>query len=141
MLTALNTGLRFRIAIALTVFAAICFVLPPAALAFGHGSNTAACLSHADAVNHGNMARAYEDGTAHEVSFHGQKNYGDHVPPSGDHQMMCCGLFCLSAVVMSGNEAVDRTALGLPRVTAPALRLVARAPERPERPPNTLSSV
>ena len=53
MLTALTTGVRFRLAIALTTFAALCFVAPPAVLAFGHGENTAQCLSHADAVNHG----------------------------------------------------------------------------------------
>lgn len=141
MLTALNTGLRFRLAIMLTVFAALCFVLPPAVLAFGHGKNTVACLSHAGAVNHGNMAQAHEGATAHKVALHGRKDYSDHVPPTGDHQMTCCGLFCLSAVAVSGNEAVDRAALGVPRITRPAPRLIARAPERPERPPNTLLSL
>lgn len=141
MLTALNTGLRFRVGIILTVFAALCFVLPPAALAFGHGENTAGCLSHADAVNHGNMAQAYKGGTAHEMALHGRKDYGDHMPPTGDHQMTCCGLFCLSAVVVSGNETVDRVALGVPRVATPDSRLIGRAPECPERPPNTVLSV
>ena len=37
MLTALTTGLRFRFAILLAAFASLCFVAPPAVLAFGHG--------------------------------------------------------------------------------------------------------
>ena len=37
MLTALRTGLRFRLAVTLAAFAALCFVAPPAVLAFGPG--------------------------------------------------------------------------------------------------------
>ena len=75
MLTALTTGLRFRFAITLAAFAALCFVAPPAVLAFGHGSNTANCLAHADQVDHGRIA-------AGET-----KHHGGHSAPAGDHQM------------------------------------------------------
>jgi hypothetical protein len=47
MLIALRIGLRFRLAVTLAAFAALCFVAPPAVLAFGHGANTINCLAHA----------------------------------------------------------------------------------------------
>jgi hypothetical protein len=145
MLTAFSTGLRFRLAFVLAVFAAFCFVLPPVALAFGHGENTVACLSHADAVDHGgatphDVAQIDEGIAAHKTILHGHENFGDHAPAC-NHPMTCCGLLCLSAVLVSGNEAADRAALGVPRIATPAPHLLARAPERPERPPNTLLSV
>ena len=49
MLAALRKGRYFRAAFALAAFAAVCFVAPPAVLAFGHGGNALHCLSHADA--------------------------------------------------------------------------------------------
>ena len=55
MLTALRTGLRFRLAISLAAFASFCFVAPPAVLAFGHGAATADCMAHADMVDHGKL--------------------------------------------------------------------------------------
>jgi hypothetical protein len=48
MLTALTQGVRFRFAIPLATFAALCFVSPPAVLAFGHGEHAIECLTHAD---------------------------------------------------------------------------------------------
>jgi hypothetical protein len=144
MLTALSKGVRFRFAIAFAAFAALCFSLPPAVLAMGHGANTMACLSHADAVNHG-MAKAHDaahdTAQPHDVAHPGAKDHSDHAPPAGDHQMSCCGLFCLSAVLVSGDGMADGTALGVPHVTAPAPRLLSRIPDLPERPPNTLLSV
>ncbi|MBC8013002.1 MAG: hypothetical protein H7X74_02795, partial [Methyloceanibacter sp.] len=95
MLTALSTGLRFRLAVALAAFASLCFVAPPAVLAFGHGGNTVACLSHADMVDHGRTA-------ARDT-----KHHGDHSSPAGDHQMTCCGLFCLSALAADGGDIDD----------------------------------
>ena len=86
MLTALATGLRFRIAFLLAIFAALCFVAPPAVLAFGHGSATAHCMARADQLNHGNV-------TANDTADH-----GGHSSPAGNHKMSCCGLFCLSAL-------------------------------------------
>jgi hypothetical protein len=129
MLIALRTGLRFRLAAAFAVFAAFCFVLPPAALAFGHGANTLHCLANADDVNHGGAG-------SHDADHHGNHSApaGDHSAPAGDHQMTCCGLFCLSALAADLNVA---ELLELPGVPAPAeaIRLFSRAPERLDRPP------
>ena len=53
MLRAHRSGIFYRLAAVFAVLAAFCFAVPPAVLAFGHGSSTAHCLSQADAVNHG----------------------------------------------------------------------------------------
>ena len=53
MLQKLRTGLGFRVAMAIAVFAAFCLVAPPAVMAFGHGSNTVHCLTNADVADHG----------------------------------------------------------------------------------------
>ena len=129
MLTALTTGLRFRLAIALAAFAALCFIAPTAVLAFGHGENTVKCLSHADAVDHGGAKAG------------GMTHHGDRSSPAGDHQMTCCGLFCLSALAAEDREAVDRIHAG--PVLSPAIEahLLSRVPERPDRPPISLLSV
>ncbi|MGB6439525.1 MAG: hypothetical protein WBE89_09415 [Methyloceanibacter sp.] len=37
----------------IAIFAALCFVAPPAVMAFGHGGNIVHCLTHGDAVDHG----------------------------------------------------------------------------------------
>jgi len=79
MLTALRTGLRFRLAGVLAAFAALCFVAPPAVLAFGHGGNTIDCLAHADMVDHGRTAT------------NDTKHHGDHSSPAGHHQMPAAG--------------------------------------------------
>jgi hypothetical protein len=72
MLTAFTTGLRFRLAVSLAAFAALCFVAPPAVMAFGHGTNTAHCLTPADVVDHGS------------TEAQGMKHHGDHSAPAGD---------------------------------------------------------
>jgi hypothetical protein len=129
MLTALTTGLRFRFAIIFSAFAALCFVAPPAVLAFGHGDSTVKCLSHADAVDHGS------------AKAHGMTHHGDGSSPAGDHQMTCCGLFCLSALAAEDGNAVDRVHAG--PVLSPAIEAshLSRVPERPDRPPISLLSV
>jgi len=53
MLKRLRAGFGFRLAMAIAMFAALCFVAPPAVMAFGHGSNTLHCLSHGDVMGHG----------------------------------------------------------------------------------------
>ncbi len=129
MLTALTHGVRFRLAIVLAAFAALCFVLPPAVLAFGHGEHTIQCLAHADTINHG-MSNAASH--THD---------GDHSLPSSSHQpgSGCCGLFCMSAL----PAELDQTLQGI--TAGPALALPApphrlkRAPEQPDRPPISLS--
>jgi hypothetical protein len=123
MLTTLMTGLRFRLAIVLAALAALCFVMPPAALAFGHGEHTAHCLTHADMV---------EQGAAKGASI---DNHANHSAPVGSHQMTCCGLFCLSALPAEIGEAVSRIVRGPALSLAPEPHLLSQAPERPDRPP------
>jgi len=125
MLTALTTGLRFRLAILFAVFAALCFVVPPAVLAFGHGKNTADCLVHADMVDHGNS------------HAHDTKSHGDHSPPAGNHQPSCCGLFCLSALVTDGSVIRPVVADSIP-FPARTIAFFTRVPERLDRPPISL---
>lgn len=126
MLTALTTGLRFRVAITLAAFAALCFVAPPAVLAFGHGPNTVQCLAHADAVDHG-MNGA-----------HAAQHHGDHSSPAGNHQMTCCGLFCLSALAADNGDVVDHADAGSAPFPALETSLFSRVPERLDRPPISL---
>lgn len=129
MLTALTRGFRFKLAIALAAFAALCFVLPPAVLAFGHGEHAMQCLAHADMIDHGLSNAA---GHVHD---------GDYSLPPSSHQpgSGCCGLFCMSAIPAD----LDQTLQGI--TTGPALALPAsphalsRAPEQPDRPPISLS--
>jgi hypothetical protein len=122
MLIALRTGLRFRLAAAFAVFAALCFVAPPAVLAFGHGANTIHCMANADMVNHG------------EPASHDADHHGEHSSPAGDHQMTCCGLFCLSALAadLGVVEFIE-----VPGAPAPAetMNFFGRVPERLDRPP------
>jgi hypothetical protein len=123
MLIALRTGLSFRLAAALSAFAALCFIAPPAVVAFGHGSNTLNCVAHADMVNHGGAKTA------------GDKNHANHSAPVGSHQMTCCGLFCLSALSVEIGGIVCRIGTGPGPSTAGGPHFLSHAPERPDRPP------
>src|SRR5689334_14025362 len=123
MLTTLMTGLRFRLAIVFAALAALCFVMPPAALAFGHGDHTADCLAHADMVNHGVAKHA------------GVNDHAGHSAPTGSHQMTCCGLFCLSALPAEIGEVVGGTVMGPALSPAPERYPLSQGPERPDRPP------
>ena len=125
MLTALTTGLRFRLAVTLAIFATLCFVVPPAAQAIGHGTNTIDCLAHAGSVNHGN---AVADHSTHR---------GDHSAPAGDHKMACCSLICLSALAVDGGVATPTDAGSTP-VPAHETRLPSCVPDRLDRPPISL---
>ena len=129
MLTALTTGLRFRFAILLAAFAALCFVAPPAVLAFGHGAAMVDCMAHADMVDHGTLA-----------SVRGMKHHGNHSAPAGDHQPSCCGLFCMSALVSDGAVIVP-VAVGSAPFPALEASLFGRVSERLDRPPISSSSV
>ena len=126
MLAALRTGICFRVAIMLAAFAALCFVAPPAVLAFGHGKNTVDCLAHADMLDHG------------KLHAHGGKPNSDHSSPTGTHQPSCCGLFCMSALATVGAETVAPVEAGALHGPAPETILFSRAPERPDRPPISL---
>ena len=128
MLQKLRTGPGFRVAIALAAFAVLCFLAPPAVMAFGHGSRTVQCLAHADAVDHG---------------MHGSAKDGDHRGhsslPDGHHS--CCRLVCLSALPLAfGPMVEDRS--NRPMLSALVeINLPGRVPERPDRPPIPLLSV
>jgi hypothetical protein len=123
MLTTLATGLSFKLAIVLAALAALCFVMPPAALAFGHGEHTADCLAHADMVNHGVAKHA------------GVNDHAGHSAPTGSHQMNCCGLFCLSALPAEIGEVLGGIATGPALLPASDRHLLSQGPERPDRPP------
>ena len=123
MLIALRTGLSFRLAAALAAFAALCFVAPPAVVAFGHGSNTMSCVAHADMVDHGAAKMA------------GVDNHADHSAPAGSHQMTCCGLFCLSALPTEIGEVIAGSITGSTLLPTGEAHLLSQSPEQPDRPP------
>jgi hypothetical protein len=129
MLTALTTGLRFRLAILLAAFAAFCFAAPPVALAFGHGSATADCMAHADVVGHGKM------GTSQRTQHH-----GDQSAPSGNHQPSCCALFCMSALAADFGVGEPEATPSTPYVPCESI-LFSRVAERLDRPPISLRIV
>lgn len=149
MLTALSTGASFRLAIAFTLFAALSFVAPPAVLAFGHGENTAHCLSMANAASHGMTKQA---DTAHrDAAHHDAAHHGHHAAPGStpdedrsaagsDQSMTCCGLFCLSAVACDAGEAMGSGAHAV-YVPAREPHRLARDPGRIDRPPIPLPFV
>jgi hypothetical protein len=123
MLIALRTGLRFRLAVALAAFAALCFVAPPAVIASGHGSNTMNCVAHADMVDHGAAKMA------------GVDNHADHSAPAGSHQMTCCGLFCLSALPAEIGGVITGSITGSTLLPTGEAHLLSQSPEQPDRPP------
>jgi hypothetical protein len=129
MLTALRTGLRFRLAILLSALAVLCFVMPPAAVAFGHGERTAHCLTHADMVDHGVAKGASAD------------KHAGHSAPDNTHHMNCCGLFCLSALPAEIGKVIGGISTGPALFLTPEPRLLSRSPKRPDRPPISLLSV
>jgi hypothetical protein len=126
VLTALTTGLRFRLAILLAAFAALCFLAPPAVLAFGHGEATVHCMAHADMVDHGNS------------HAHGAKPHGNHSSPAGNHQSGCCGLFCLSALAADMGGSVEPVAAESAPFPPREASILSRVPERLYRPPISL---
>jgi hypothetical protein len=129
MLSALTRGFRFKVAIALAAFAALCFVLPPAVLAFGHGAHAVECLAHADMVNHG-MSKA--DGIAH---------HGDHSLPSVAHQpgSGCCGLFCMSALPADLDQGLGGVMAGQTLALPAPSNPLSQVPEQPDPPPISLA--
>jgi hypothetical protein len=139
MLIGLATGLRFRLGLAFAAFAALCFVAPPAVLAFGHGGNTLDCVAHADRVNHG-KAGAASDAT-HAHSDHAPSAHhppqADHEGPAADQEMTCCGLFCLSALAADAAFLDPAATIAAP-YPAQQPGPPARLTERLDRPPISL---
>jgi hypothetical protein len=129
MLRALRAGLGFRVAMMIASFAAVCFVAPPAVMAFGHGSHLVHCLTHGDAVNHG-----MPGGVGHE-------DHGDGAKVPANHGTNCCGLFFLSALAPNSGPILN--GLPLPAVLSPPAepRLFGRVPDQPDRPPISLLSI
>jgi hypothetical protein len=126
MLQRLRTGLGFRVAIIAAAMAALCFVAPPAVLAFGHGSDTVQCLTHADAVDHDH---GVQGGLAH------QDHDGRAKLPGGHHDPNCCGLFCMSALAPAAAPLVEGR-FGLPAlIPLVETTLLDRTPDLPHRPP------
>ena len=132
MLLTLLNGLRFKLAIAFTAFAVMSFVLPPAVLAFGHGENTAHCLSKAGSGDHA-MPKA--SGAGHHAG-HAFPACDDSTS-APEHQMTCCGLFCVSAVMIDGGAVIEN---GLPAAHDPMAEpdLLTSVLDRLDRPPIAL---
>lgn len=129
MLKALRAGPGFRVAMAIAVFAALCFVAPPAVLAVGHGSNTAHCLANADVADHGMHKGATP------------KQHGDHGKLPGTTAPGCCGLYCLSALPLASAPMVEGLAFA-PALSPPMeTALFGRVPDRLDRPPISPLSV
>jgi hypothetical protein len=129
MLQKLRSGLGFRVAIMIACFAALCFVAPPAVMAFGLGSNIMQCLTHGDAVDHGMRSGS------------GHKDHGDGAKVPGNHGMNCCRLFFLSALPLASGPLVEGRVIR-PGFSAPVeINPLGRAPDQPDRPPISLLSV
>ncbi len=126
---ALRTGLGFRVAMTIAVLAALCFVAPPAVMAFGHGGNIVHCLTHGDAVDHG----------MHDGAGHKDHDGANKLP--GNHGMNCCSLFFLSALAPSSAPVLDGLLLPVVRFAPTAPHFFGRVPDRLDRPPISLLSV
>jgi hypothetical protein len=132
MLATLRSGPGFRIAMSLALFAALCLVVPPAAMAFGHGDNTVHCLTNADTKDHGLGLQGHDAG---------EHQHGDHAQGPADKAPGCCGLYCLSALApaTTPEDASPAFRQGVPPVRATQLH--SRMPEMRFRPPISTLSV
>jgi hypothetical protein len=128
MLTALRTGTCFRLALALAGFAVLCFVAPPAALAFGHGGSVVHCLTHADGVNH-------DTGLTAEHHSHGQ---GANPAAPAEHHPGCCGLFTLSALMPAGEALPHPASFAITFAFLAHADFLSRTGDNPDPPPISL---
>jgi hypothetical protein len=116
----------------LALFASLCLVAPPAAMAFGHGDNTVHCLTNADTKDHG-------------LGFHGhdagEHQHSDHAQGSTDKAPGCCGLYCLSTLAPANapGDAAPAIRQGVPPARADELH--SRITELRLRPPISTLSV
>ena len=118
MLRALRSGIFNRLTAVFALLAAFCFAMPPAVVAFGHGSSTAHCLSQAD---HGMIGVT--------------DTHQDHKHQTGNgHKSTCCGVFCLSALSTS-EQALHPILAGAAPYPMREINSVAGLPERLDRPP------
>jgi hypothetical protein len=133
MLTALRSGICFRLAITIAALAAVCFVAPPAVLAFGHGEHALQCLTHADAVSHDMGLKTKAEASSHD--------HGAAAGMPAGHPAGCCGLFCLSALTPDGEALPQLAWLGLAFALAADLGFHSRSADNPDPPPISLASV
>jgi hypothetical protein len=136
MPAAFNRGVRFRLALALAVFAAVCFALPPALLAFGHSENLLHCLAHADGVGHD---MSMDIGNAHKAAQQDSSDHNDHTLPATAHHSSCCGLSCMSALPADINQNLPTVVAGPVRALPAEPHLLSPAPKQLDRPPISLS--
>ncbi|MEE8632944.1 MAG: hypothetical protein V3S93_00555 [Methyloceanibacter sp.] len=139
MLTGLSAGFRFRIAVALSAFAALCFVLlPSATLAFGPDANLAECFFQADAVDHHGTGDHHDGAEARDLALPVSQHHGDDAPGPVGHGIDCCDAFCSSALLADDGELANREIAAPPHFLAREPQLFSRIPELPDRPPNSL---
>lgn len=148
MLSRLNKVRRWRAALLLALFYALCSVAPAASFAFGDGTRAAHCLTGDDdhglhgAQPHEHPAAAthtHADGTSHDHGRKADAGKSDENGKSPDGK--CCGLICVSALPAS---LANGNLPDLPRAAtiAPVERYAAgQPPGRLDRPPNTQLSL
>jgi hypothetical protein len=132
MLKRLSTGVFRRLGVALAVSAAFCFALPPAVMAMGHGDNTA-CLSHIGSPTHAQHAMPDHDGRY--GARHADSTKPDDGSSDPSHKMTCCGLYCISAALVSDLTGASHETQETPKAVWTAERLIIRTPNLPEPPP------
>ena len=144
MLSRLTKTKRWKAAVLLALFYALCTLTPSATFAFGDGTPTAHCLTgdndhglHAKQMHEAAAAKVHThaDGTSH---VHGQKTESGTSDEHGKtSDSKCCGLMCVSAIqaTVATGDLPD-----LPRVATVAAierNATGQPPVRLYRPPNS----
>lgn len=138
MSTGLNTGFRFKIAVALSAFATVCFVLLPSATqAFASSADMLECLFHAETVDPG-TGDLHHGTKVHDIALPELHHQDDDAPGPVGHEADCCDLFCASALLIDDGDVADRDITARSHFPAREPRLLSRLPELPDRPPNSL---
>ena len=134
MLNRLTKKRRWRAAVVVTVFYALCSIAPALALSFADASAAMHCLSddhraaekpHAPVHNHGLL----------------QSHTNNGALPSGDVEKgkvapgNCCGLFCVTALPASLHLAIGDPVHGSTPIPALQDYRDGRGPDRIHRPP------
>ena len=136
MLNRLTKKLRWRAAVAVTVFYALCTIAPGLALAFADASTLVHCLSddHRGAEKSRAHAHDHEDGLSHSHADDGASPFGEAEKDKGT-PANCCGIFCITALPASLHLAVGEPVHGSALTPALHDRLTGRGPDRINRPP------
>jgi hypothetical protein len=115
----------------LAVFYAFCLLAPAASFAFGNPD--AHCLTE---DNHGmGNTHVHDDGVVHSHGSDASQPAADSPDGDGKAKAKCCGLFCLTALAVAGND--DLAPASHPHAVFPAAgdSLVGGIPARLYRPP------